>query len=116
MSDALKPKPVEDQPPPEPGQETVWPMLERLFQAMLPERVEEGIKRYGTPLQTFNGRDAFQDSMQEWFDLGLYVTQMSIERTVLEALVLALLHDLEHERTDAIQRDIEEIKCLLSTE
>jgi len=43
-------------------------------------RKEVGIKRYGTPLQPFNGRDALRDAFEEAVDLTQYLAQLIIER------------------------------------
>lgn len=44
------------------------------------ERGEEGARRYGTPLQPFNGRDALVDAYQEALDLAVYLRQALFER------------------------------------
>lgn len=41
-----------------------------------------GRKRYGTPLQANNGRDALQDAYEEALDLCVYLKQAIIERDV----------------------------------
>lgn len=43
------------------------------------ERDIEGRKKYGTPLQASNGRDALVDAYQEALDLAVYLRQ-EIER------------------------------------
>ena len=43
-------------------------------------RKQVGIKRYGTALQPFNQRDAFQDAYEEAMDLCMYLKQLIIER------------------------------------
>ncbi len=43
-------------------------------------RKQEGIKKYGTPLQAGNGRDALQDAYEEALDLCQYLKQAIIER------------------------------------
>jgi hypothetical protein len=43
-------------------------------------RVQEGIKRYGIPLQANNGRDALVDAYQEAIDLAMYLKQAIEER------------------------------------
>lgn len=43
-------------------------------------RREIGIKRYGTALQPFNGRDALLDAYEEAIDLAMYLKQALIER------------------------------------
>lgn len=44
------------------------------------ERDETGRKRYGTPLQAHNGRDAVIDAYQEALDLVAYLKQATVER------------------------------------
>jgi hypothetical protein len=39
-----------------------------------------GIAKYGTPLQTFNGRDPLIDAYQEALDLAVYLKQAIMER------------------------------------
>lgn len=46
----------------------------------LKERGNIGIKRYGTPLKTFNGRDSLIDAYQEALDLVMYLKQNLMER------------------------------------
>lgn len=43
------------------------------------ERKAYGIKKYGKPLQTHNGRDALKDAWEESLDLTSYVLQMNLE-------------------------------------
>jgi hypothetical protein len=38
-------------------------------------RKEQGIKKYGTALQPFNGRSALQDAYEEVLDLAQYLRQ-----------------------------------------
>tara|TARA_Y100000114_G_scaffold156241_1_gene182799 strand:- start:685 stop:1059 length:375 start_codon:yes stop_codon:yes gene_type:complete len=38
-----------------------------------------GIKKYGTPLQANNGRDALQDALEEVYDLACYLKQFRLE-------------------------------------
>lgn len=46
-------------------------------------RMEVGIKRYGTGLQPFNGRDALRDAYEEVLDLACYLRQLLIEDEML---------------------------------
>jgi len=39
-----------------------------------------GVKKYGTPLQPFNGRDALKDAYEEALDLVVYLRQAIYER------------------------------------
>ncbi len=43
-------------------------------------RIDMGIKKYGTKLQTNNGRDALQDAYEEALDLVMYLKQIILER------------------------------------
>lgn len=62
--------------PPQPGQDDVWPyVLDDIRQ-----RVEFGREKYGTVLQTHNGRDALWDAYQEAIDLVMYLRQAILER------------------------------------
>ena len=44
------------------------------------ERKALGIRRYGTALQPFNGRDALRDAYEEAIDLCMYLKQIIVER------------------------------------
>jgi hypothetical protein len=66
----------EDQPLPEPGQANVQ---DALIEAIR-KRQELGIRRYGRPLETHNGRDALRDAWEEAVDLASYLTQALMER------------------------------------
>lgn len=54
----------------------VWPIVMQDMQS----RHELGIKRYGTPLQPFNGRDALRDAYEEALDLAVYLRTAIYER------------------------------------
>lgn len=67
------------QPPPKPGAEDVTvAVIEWLH-----ERRERGIAKYGTTLQTFNGRDPVADAMEEHLDALQYLGQWRMERRAL---------------------------------
>jgi hypothetical protein len=74
MSDTRDPQ--RDQPLPTPGKQNV----QQALIAALGERMEYGVRKYGTPLQTHNGRDALVDAWEEALDLLTYLTQMRLER------------------------------------
>jgi hypothetical protein len=42
-------------------------------------RIEQGVRTYGQPLHTFNGRSALQDAYEEALDLPVYLKQRLIE-------------------------------------
>lgn len=65
------------EPPPVPNaQPAVW----SLVIADMQSRDREGRRKYGTPLQPFNGRDALVDAYQEALDLVVYLRQAIEER------------------------------------
>ena len=51
-----------------------------LIREDLTSRENYGIKEYGEPLTTFNGRDALVDAYQELLDLVVYLRQFLEER------------------------------------
>jgi len=67
-----------------------------------------GVKKYGTPLQAFNGRNALQDVLEEALDLIAYCEQVCVEKKekksiiknseILQRLVLQYLDLLISER------------------
>jgi hypothetical protein len=67
------------EPPPVKNDE---PPIAPMVREDLVERALEGEKRYGTPLQPFNGRDALVDAYQETMDAPQYVRQAMYERSV----------------------------------
>ena len=77
MSDTTRPIMIKDQPPPKLGTGDLW--LDVI--ADMQERRRLGIERYGTPLQSGNGRDALVDAYQEALDLCVYLRQAIAERT-----------------------------------
>ena len=54
----------------------VWELVIEDMQA----RDRLGRERYGTPLQTRNGRDALRDAYEEALDLAVYLRQAIEER------------------------------------
>lgn len=68
---------IVDQPPPIPNQSR--PVWELVIDDMR-ERDHVGRQRYGTPLQTHNGRDPLVDAYQEALDLVVYLRQAIEER------------------------------------
>lgn len=74
MADKRDPK--RDQPLPKPGELNVQEVLSK---AVL-ERMRYGIDKYGSPLETFNGRDPIRDVWEELLDALTYMTQIRLER------------------------------------
>lgn len=66
---------------PTPGAQSVFAEVRRLLDA----REAKGVATYGRTLETFNGRDAHQDGLEELLDGFLYRTQAHLERKALEA-------------------------------
>ena len=56
------------------------PEVMKLFLKDLEERYQEGVRRYGVPLQPFNERDPLQDAYEEAMDLAFYLRQAIYER------------------------------------
>ena len=72
-----KPQREGDQPMPAANDKpAVWPIV----MADMQSRYELGIKRYGTPLQPHNGRDALRDAYEEALDLAAYLRTAIFER------------------------------------
>jgi hypothetical protein len=57
-------------------QHSVW----ELVISDMHKRNQDGIKAYGVPLLTHNGRDALQDAYEEALDLAAYLRQVIEER------------------------------------
>lgn len=47
--------------------------IQDLVVADIVERKEHGIRKYGTPVQAFNGRSMLQDAYEEVLDLAVYL-------------------------------------------
>ena len=72
----LDSKAATPQPPPQRGKLTVIDYV----LADMAQRAAAGVQKYGTPLQTHNGRDALWDAYQEALDLSMYLRQAILER------------------------------------
>jgi hypothetical protein len=70
MTNASKP-----QPNPKQGKQVVIDVV----LADIRERAEMGKQKYGTYLETHNGRDALWDAYQEALDLVMYLRQAILE-------------------------------------
>lgn len=78
MATGLHSSPMDEQPSPTPNaSRPVWDLVIEDMRA----RDQTGRQRYGTPLQTNNGRDALTDAYQEALDLAVYLRQEIEERT-----------------------------------
>lgn len=67
---------AEHQPDPFPGRQVVLHEVLRDFT----DRAEAGKLKYGTYLETHNGRDALMDMYQEMLDMVMYTKQAIMER------------------------------------
>jgi hypothetical protein len=81
----------EDQPLPVVGRECVQDRLIKL----IADRKDLGIKRYGSPLMTHNGRDGVRDALEEAIDLSAYLMQVDLEVRDLRAELEAAKAKLE---------------------
>lgn len=108
-----------DQSMPTRVEQDVTPIARRVFLSVLDAQEQKGRAKYGTTLQTFNGRDAIEDALQELADLVQYLVQWRMEREVLLARLAdceRLIAALEHERSavehkiDAVNREIARLK------
>lgn len=61
-------------------------VTEALIQ-LIREREQAGIATYSRSLETFNGRDALQDALEEAIDLTQYLLQLRLEWLELRAKV-----------------------------
>ena len=69
-------KASEHQPDPQPGKQIVVDIV----LADIRERAEAGKLKYGTYLETNNGRDPLWDAYQEALDLVMYLRQAILEK------------------------------------
>lgn len=68
---------------PEPmPKENSFPSIWELVIQDMQERHQLGIKKYGMPLQPFNGRNALIDAYQEILDLAVYLRQLIYEMDI----------------------------------
>lgn len=64
-----------------------------LVEGSMEDSIKVGTERYGTPLQTFNGRDVLQDAADEARDLFVYLSQAQQARQEDEEKLVQLLLD-----------------------
>ena len=60
---------------------TTSPIMHELVRQDLLDRLNIGVKRYGQPLQGFNGRNALKDAYDEVLDQSVYLRQAIFEQT-----------------------------------
>lgn len=83
-----------DQQLPTEGRGDVILSLVRSVPAQLLERRATGVRRYGRPLETWNGRDAHRDLREELLDALAYSEQAAQERADLEVELAAARADV----------------------
>lgn len=54
--------------------------IQALVMRDIESRREMGIRKYGTALQPFNGRNALKDAYEEVLDLAMYLKQALVEQ------------------------------------
>lgn len=86
MTENLRLRPG-DQPLPTEGQESVQDALIAEIEA----RKALGVSRYGRALQTFNGRDALRDLLDELLDGATYAMQVRMEVAAVQKRIDAAL-------------------------
>lgn len=65
------------------------------FRSALVRQTSKGARKYGQPVRAWNGRDAGQDAIEEWVDLGVYLTQLRLEHDDLVAENAQLRAEIE---------------------
>ncbi len=73
-----------DQPPPVRGKKLVASHARDFFEAVLQHQEAKGLRKYGTPLETFNGRNPLLDLLGELVDAVMYCSQAILERMARE--------------------------------
>lgn len=70
------------------------PSMHDLVAEDLRKRKEFGLKKYGTPLQAWNGRDALLDAYDEILDLAVYIKQCIEERKKTHPYTDTKIHEM----------------------
>ena len=100
-------KKVEPEPAPIPnGERAVWDLVITDMKS----RDYFGMKKYGTRLQAFNGRDALTDAYQESLDMTVYLRQEIEERELTMNVVTEALQYAETGNNDDLIGAIEVYK------
>ncbi len=63
------------------------------YDTVFEKQIKKGIEKYGVVLNTFNGRDAGQDAVEELVDLSVYITQLRMEHQAYSEILSCILHD-----------------------
>lgn len=75
-----------DEPAPKAGEVNVAPVGLLTWSAAARHQILKGKEKYDTSLQSFNGRNAFNDFCQEIVDTHFYATQLYLEATTFAQL------------------------------
>ncbi len=68
------------EPMPTRGREDVAPVADALIAVVTARQDAKGMERYGQPLRTWDGRDAFMDdALPEYVDLGRYIAKIKMQ-------------------------------------
>lgn len=78
------------------------PAIQDLVIADIEARKQEGIRKYGTVLQAFNGRDAALDAYQEALDQAMYLRQAYDEAVEQLMRLRQFLEDRNHAGPPAV--------------
>lgn len=76
----------------------------------LQERLEFGTRKYGQPLQAFNGRNAAQDAYEETLDQAVYLKQMLVEQQAKVDAINKATRDL----VEFVQDTAEKINAVMA--
>ena len=77
---------LSEQQPPKPSSGDMWLLVLKDMEEM---RLQ-GIEKYGTPVQPFNGRDPLVDAYQEALDMCVYLRQAIEERKLNDVTQLVV--------------------------
>lgn len=92
-------------PNPSDGIQEVASNAYALINRSMHKQIVKGLDKYKGKLKIFNGRSAIADASEELADLTMYFTQLSLEYTVMTALVIHMLNGMEiNENSVAIQQ------------
>jgi predicted nuclease with TOPRIM domain len=66
---------LDEQPRPSGGKQEVIPLARKFFEFFSRRQEMVGIRKYGQPLMTWDGRDTWRDVWEEYADLGHYLAK-----------------------------------------
>lgn len=89
------------QPKPISGMEPVHHKAVTHYNEVAQRQYEMGKAKYGTILRTHNGRDAGRDVMEEYVDMGQYLTQLIMEHNDAKRLLKRFA-----DRDDVLRKEI----------